>query len=62
LAAHRRARHVSENQKSLLLAVIEATATVYPNKAPKILYDLIDAEDEDTAAAVHEALAGHGRQ
>ena len=50
----------ADTEKSLLLAAIEATASIHPRKAPEILYDLTNSEDEDIAAAVHEALAMTG--
>jgi hypothetical protein len=53
---------LAKTEKSLLLAAIEATASIHPNKAPEILYDLIDAEDEDIAAAVHAVLARTGNE
>ena len=37
--------------KSLLLAAIEAAATIHPQEAPGILGDLMNSEDEDIAEA-----------
>lgn len=44
-------------EKPLLLAAIEAIASIRPDEAGKILYDLADSDDEDVVAAVHEAIA-----
>lgn len=43
--------------KPLLLAAIDAVASIRPQEAAKILGDLIDSEDEDIVEAVHEAIA-----
>ena len=44
-------------EKSLLLAAIDAAASIRPHEALELLADLADSADEDIAAAVHEALA-----
>lgn len=46
-----------ETEKSLLLAAIDAVASIRPHDAPELLADLADSDDEDIADAVHEALA-----
>jgi hypothetical protein len=46
-----------ETEKPLLLAAIEAAASIRPQEALEILDDLADSDDEDIADAVHEALA-----
>ncbi len=47
----------SENtEKDLLLAAIEAAVGIQPQKAPDILFDLTQSEDEDVAEAADEAL------
>jgi hypothetical protein len=43
--------------KPLLLAAIEALATIRPDEAPEILGDLLDSDDEDIVDAAQEALA-----
>jgi hypothetical protein len=43
--------------KSLLLAAIEAVASIRPHEATEILEDLADSDDEDIVAAVDEAMA-----
>lgn len=43
--------------KRLLLAAIEALATIRPDEAPEILGDLLDSDDEDIVDAAQEALA-----
>jgi hypothetical protein len=43
--------------KHLLLAAIEAVASIRPPEAPEILDDLLDSGDEEVVAAVEEALA-----
>ena len=43
--------------KSLLLAAIDAAASIRPHEALEILDDLADADDEDIADAIHEAMA-----
>jgi hypothetical protein len=42
--------------KNLLLAAIEAAASIHPKKAPGILGDLVNSKDEDIAAAAFEAV------
>jgi len=44
-------------EKLLLLAAIEAAASIRPREAAEVLVDLADSDDEDIAAAVDEALA-----
>ena len=44
-------------EKPLLLAAIEAAASIQPHEALEILDDLADSDDEDIAAAVDEAMA-----
>ena len=46
-----------KTEKSLLLAAIDAVASIRPHDAPEHLADLADSDDEDIADAVHEALA-----
>lgn len=46
-----------DTDKPLLLAAIEAVASIHPQEAAEILYDLIDSRDEDIYEAVHEALS-----
>ena len=46
-----------ETDKPLLLAAIEAVASIRPHEAAAILADLADADDEDIVAAVEEAMA-----
>lgn len=46
-----------KTEKSLLLAAINAVASIRPHDAPEFLADLADSDDEDIADAVHEALA-----
>jgi hypothetical protein len=46
--------------KPLLLAAIEAVASIRPEYAPETLGDLADSDDEDIVAAVHEAIAMAG--
>jgi len=43
--------------KSLLLAAIEAAVGVCPERAPEVLGELMNSEDEDIAAAAFEAAA-----
>ncbi len=43
--------------KLLLLAAIDAVASIRPDEATEVLAPLADAEDEDVVDAVHEALA-----
>jgi hypothetical protein len=42
--------------KPLLLAAIEAAASIRPHEAPEILDDLGDSSDEEIADAAHEAI------
>ncbi|MEE8303510.1 MAG: hypothetical protein V3S24_13875, partial [Candidatus Tectomicrobia bacterium] len=53
---------VTEGQtdKDLLLAAIEAVASIRPRQAGTILGDLLNADDEDIADAVFEALSMSG--
>lgn len=44
-------------EKSLLLAAIDAVASIRPSAADDALSDVLDAGDEDIVGAVHEALA-----
>jgi hypothetical protein len=46
-----------ETDKPLLLAAIDAAASIRPQEAVEILDDLADSDDEDIVAAVHEAIA-----
>ena len=46
-----------KTEKHLLLAAIEAVATIRPEEAGEILVDLADSEDEDIAEAADEAMA-----
>jgi HEAT repeat protein len=46
-----------ETDKPLLLAAIEAVASIRPEEAPEILGDLTDSDDEDIVEAAFEALA-----
>lgn len=46
-----------KTNKPLLLAAIDAVASIRPHEAAEILDDLADSDDEDIAAAVEEALA-----
>jgi len=43
--------------KPLLLAAIDAAASIRPHEAAEMLEDLADSDDEDIVAAVHEAMA-----
>ena len=45
-----------ETDRPLLLAAVEAVGSIRPREAAEILDALIDAEDEDIAEAVYEAL------
>jgi hypothetical protein len=47
----------AKTEKSLLLAAIDAVASIRPRDAPELLADLADSDDEDIADAVREALA-----
>ena len=46
-----------DTDKPLLLAAIEAIASIQPREAAVVLYDLMDSRDEDISEAVHEALS-----
>jgi len=46
-----------ETDKPLLLAAIDAVASIRPHEGAEILADLADADDEDIVSAVHEAMA-----
>ena len=46
-----------ETEKPLLLAAIDAAASIRPQEALELLDDLADSDDEDIVAAVHEAMA-----
>jgi hypothetical protein len=46
-----------ETDKPLLLAAIEAVASIRPEEASEILGDLTDSDDEEIAEAVFDALA-----
>ena len=46
-----------ETDKPLLLAAIDAVASIRPHEAARLLDDLTDSDDEDIVAAVHEAMA-----
>jgi hypothetical protein len=48
------------NDKSLLLAAIDAVASIRPNDAAEILLDLSESDDDDIVEAVDEALAMAG--
>lgn len=47
----------SDIDRALLLAAIEAAPGVDPVRAPELLGELLDSEDEEIVEAVHEALA-----
>jgi hypothetical protein len=47
----------NETDKLLLLAAIDAVASIRPKEAGVILVDLTDSDDEDIVAAAHEAMA-----
>jgi hypothetical protein len=49
-----------ETDKLLRLAAIEAVAGIRPEKAPEILGDLIDSDDEEIIEAVFDVLAMAG--
>ena len=49
-----------ETEKPLLLAAIEALASIRPGEAGAILVDLTGSDDEDIAEAAHEAIAMAG--
>ncbi|MFQ5923723.1 MAG: HEAT repeat domain-containing protein [Anaerolineales bacterium] len=46
-----------ETDKPLLLAAIDAVASIRPEEASEILVDLTDCEDEDIVEAAYEAMA-----
>ena len=46
-----------KTEKPLLLAAIDAVASIRPHEAAEILDDLADSDDEDIAEAVDEAMA-----
>ena len=46
-----------ETDKPLLLAAIDAVASIRPHEAAEILDDLADSDDEDIVEAVDEAMA-----
>ena len=46
-----------DTDKPLLLAAIDAVASIRPQEAGVILVDLTDADDEDIVDAAHEAMA-----
>jgi len=46
-----------ETEKPLLLAAIDAVASIRPHDARELLDGLADSDDEDIVAAVHEAMA-----
>ncbi|MBI2374453.1 MAG: hypothetical protein HYV07_10710 [Deltaproteobacteria bacterium] len=46
-----------ETEKALLLAAIDAVASIRPDEASELLAELGDAEDEDIVAAAEEAAA-----
>ncbi len=45
-----------KTNKPLLLAAIEAAATIRPSEAPSLLHDLFDSGDQDIIDSVHEAI------
>lgn len=48
---------LKQTDKPLLLAAIDAVASIRPNEAGVILVDLTDSDDEDIVEAAHEAMA-----
>lgn len=44
-------------EKALLLAAIDAVASIRPHEAGMLLVDLTDSDDEDIVEAAHEAMA-----
>jgi len=46
-----------DTDKPLLLAAIDAVASIRPNEAGMILVDLTDSDDEDLVEAAYEAMA-----
>jgi HEAT repeat protein len=47
----------SATSKDLLIAAIEAVATIRPREAGPLLVDLVDSEDEDISDAADEAMS-----
>jgi hypothetical protein len=47
----------SKTERSLLLAAIDAVASIRPDIAPEVLNDLGGSEDDEIATAVFDALA-----
>jgi hypothetical protein len=47
----------SKTERSLLLAAIDAVASINPDLAPEVLNDLGGSEDDEIATAVYDALA-----
>jgi hypothetical protein len=47
----------AEIEKALLLAAIDAAASIRPDEAAEILDDLTDSDDEDIVEAVYEAIS-----
>jgi hypothetical protein len=45
------------SDKALLLAAIEASATIRPEEAPELLADFLVSGEDDIAAAAEEAVA-----
>jgi hypothetical protein len=50
----------AETDKPVLLAAIEAVASIRPQEAAEILLELTDADDEDIAEAAYDAMAMAG--
>jgi hypothetical protein len=46
-----------QNDKALLLAAIDAVASIRPQQAGEVLVDLTDSVDEDVVEAAYEAMA-----
>jgi hypothetical protein len=46
-----------DTDKALLMAAIDAVASIRPQEAGMILVDLTDSDDEDIVEATHEAMA-----
>jgi hypothetical protein len=46
-----------DTEKPLLLAAIEAAASIRPEDASEILGDLVDSDDDEIFEAVFDALA-----
>ncbi len=49
-----------DTEKYLLLAAIEAVATIRPHDAAELLIGLTESNDEDIVDAAHEAMAMTG--